>query len=71
MQAVSALLPPAYVFESMRAILEGKKVFPGDLLLATVLAFAELGLAAWFFARVFRYAVRTGLLARYSSETAS
>ena len=39
-------------------------------MMATVLAFAELGLACWFFAYVFRYGVRTGLIARYSSETA-
>jgi hypothetical protein len=28
-------------------------------------------LAGYFFARVFRYALRTGLLARYSAESVS
>jgi ABC-2 type transport system permease protein len=32
---------------------------------------AELLLAAYFYARVYRHAVRTGLLARYSAESAA
>jgi ABC-2 type transport system permease protein len=71
MQLISSVLPPAYVFESMRAILASQPVSGSALVMATVLAFAELGLACWFFAYVFRYGVRTGLIARYSSETAS
>ena len=71
MQLISALLPPAYVFEAMRSILAGQGFAPSNLLIATVLAVAELTLAAWFFVRVFRYSVRTGLLARYSSESVS
>jgi ABC-2 type transport system permease protein len=71
MQLISTALPPAYVFESMRAILAGQPVSASGLIVATVLALAELGLACWFFASVFRYGVRTGLIARYSSETAS
>jgi len=71
MQLISAILPPSYVFESMRSVLAGTSVKPFGLVTGTVLVFAELGLAAWIFAHVYRYAVRTGLLARYSSETAS
>jgi ABC-2 type transport system permease protein len=71
MQAISSILPPAYVFEAMRAILAGKSISGSSLFLATVLAIAELALAGWLFTHVFHYGVRTGLLARYSSETAS
>jgi ABC-2 type transport system permease protein len=71
MQAISSLLPPAYVFESMRAILGGRPASLADLGIAAGLVLAELALAGWFFNSVYRYAVRTGLLARYSSETAS
>jgi ABC-2 type transport system permease protein len=28
-------------------------------------------LAGWYFTRIYRHAVRTGLIARYSAETAS
>ncbi len=31
----------------------------------------DILLACWFFTRVYRYAVRTGLIARYSAETLS
>jgi len=35
------------------------------------LAMLYVVLACWFFANVHRYAVRTGLIARYSAETVS
>jgi ABC-2 type transport system permease protein len=34
-----------------------------------LLAAATIVLAGWAFVRVYRHAVRTGLLARYSAET--
>ena len=38
--------------------------------LYTVLIFFHVLLfAGWFFARIYRYAVRTGLIARYSAES--
>ena len=71
MQAVAHALPPAYVFEGMRALLEGRP-FPGALLLqGTAVAVLELLLSALFYGRVYRHAVRTGLLARYSAEGAA
>src|SRR5687767_384331 len=63
MQLISSVLPPAYVFESMRTILSGEQARASSLIVATVLAAVELALACWFFARVFRYGVRTGLIA--------
>jgi ABC-2 type transport system permease protein len=69
MQWVSHVLPPAYVFEGMRGLLAGQP-FPGVLLMkGSLVAALELLLAAYFYARVYRHAVRTGLLARYSAES--
>jgi ABC-2 type transport system permease protein len=69
MQWVSRALPPSYVFEGMRALLADQP-FPGILLLqGSLVAEAELLLAAYFYGRVYRHAVRTGLLARYSAES--
>jgi ABC-2 type transport system permease protein len=71
MQWVAHALPPAYVFEGMRALLSGHG-FPAALLAqSAAVAAAELLLAAYYYARVYRHAVRTGLLARYSAESAA
>jgi ABC-2 type transport system permease protein len=68
MQAVARALPPSYVFEGMRGLLNGLP-FPGALLLqGTAVAALELILAAYFYGRIYRHAVRSGLLARYSAE---
>jgi ABC-2 type transport system permease protein len=71
MQAVAHLLPPAYVFEGMRAIVAGERFAAGTLLWGLGLAALQIVLAAYCFRSVYRYAVRTGLLARYSAESAS
>jgi len=71
MQHVSHLLPPAHVFESMRTILAGGPVSWGSLLWSIALAFAYVFLAGRLFTRIYRHAVRTGLIARYSAETLS
>jgi ABC-2 type transport system permease protein len=69
MQWVARALPPAYVFEGMRALLAGRP-FPGfQLLQGSLVAALELLLAAYFYGRIYRHAVRTGLLARYSAES--
>lgn len=71
MRAIGHLLPPAYVFEGMRDILL-RGATSGRLLLAgAALAGFWLLLAAGFFLRTYRRAVRTGLIVRYSAETAS
>ncbi len=71
MQAVAHLLPPAYVFEGMRGLLAGRPLALGGLLQGAALAAAELLLAAYFYTRVYRHAVRSGLLARYAAESAA
>ncbi len=71
MQFMGKLLPPSYVFEGLRRIISGGAVpgtwliWGGGLTILYVLA------ACWFFKRVFRHAVRTGILARYSAESLS
>lgn len=71
MQHVAAFLPPSYVFEGMRAIITHGS-FPVSMLLwSSALTVVYLLLACWFFAHTYRYAVRSGLLARYSAETVS
>ena len=71
MQHVSRVLPPSYVFESMRSILEGGPISWMNLLWSISLAMMYVLLAGWFFTRIYRRAVRTGLIARYSAETLS
>ena len=69
MQYVSYGLPPAYVFEGMRAILFGSHVSATLLLLSVSLSVFYIFVACWVFTAVYRHAVRTGLLARYSAES--
>ncbi len=71
MQHVAHLLPPSYVFESMRTILAGGPVSWAGLLWSISLAVLYILLAGWFFARIYHRAIRTGLIARYSAETLS
>ena len=69
MQAVARFLPPSYVFEGMRAILAGKAAAWPQLAAAAGLVLLYLVLAFLLFSRVYRYAMRTGLIARYSAES--
>lgn len=71
MQGVSRILPPSYVFEGMRAIVLGGHASKVSLALGGGLAVVYLLGACVLFARVYRYAVRTGLIARYSAESVS
>ena len=71
MRAISWVLPPSHVFEMGRAVVAGGSPSWERLGLAALLALADVVLAGWIFSRVQRYAVRTGLLARYSAESVS
>lgn len=68
MQWLGRLLPPTYIFEGLRTIVSGGAAPLGLLALSGGLAGAYLLGACWFFQRVFRHAMRTGILARYSAE---
>jgi len=71
MQYVSYLLPPSYVFEGLRKIISGGTVSGTTLVWGALLAAGYILLAYWFFIRIYRHALRTGLIARYSAETLS
>jgi ABC-2 type transport system permease protein len=69
MQFIGRLLPISYVFEGLRTIIQGGTVPWTALITGGGLAVMYVLLACWFFRRVFRHAVRTGILARYSAES--
>jgi ABC-2 type transport system permease protein len=69
MHPIARALPVPYVFEALRAIAQGRSFDPLLLFVATGLAAAYVVAAAWVFTRVYRHALRTGLIARYSAET--
>lgn len=71
MQYLAHLLPPSYVFENMRRIVLGGSGSGGELGIGATLAALDIVLACWFFAYIYRHAVRTGLIARYSAESLS
>ena len=71
MQGVARTLPPSYVFEGLRGIVQGQGPWWPGLAISAVLAAAYVALAAYLFLRVYRYVVRSGLLARYSAESVS
>lgn len=71
MQTIAKALPPAYVFEGMRAVLGGAPFQQSMLLQGGAVAVLELLAASYLYTRVYRHAVRTGLLARYSAEGAA
>ena len=69
MQAIARVLPPTYAFEALRAVVAGKPAPWGQLAAGGALALALLALMCLAFAAVYRLAIRTGLIARYSAET--
>jgi ABC-2 type transport system permease protein len=69
MQLVSRLLPPSHVFEGMRAVMAGEPYRGTTLLWGAGLAVLYILASSWFFTRIHRHAVRTGLIARYSAES--
>jgi ABC-2 type transport system permease protein len=71
MQTIAYAMPPSYIFESLRAIVAGQPPNHAHLAMSLVLSCAYILAAGWFFRRVYRRAVRTGMLARYSAESAS
>jgi ABC-2 type transport system permease protein len=69
MQWVSKILPPSYVFEGVRAVVAGKPAPWASLAVGGGLSVAYLLLACLLFSAIYRYAIRTGLIARYSAES--
>lgn len=71
LQWVARLVPPSYVFEGMRAVVEGHGASLAPMLICTALTLIMLLLSCRAFTGVYHHAVRTGLIARYSAETVS
>jgi ABC-2 type transport system permease protein len=71
MQYLAHLVPASYVFENMRSLAVGRSVSPTGLLYGASIAAVYILLAAWFFTRIYKHAVRSGLIARYSAESLS
>jgi ABC-2 type transport system permease protein len=69
MHPIARVLPVSYVFEALRAIAAGQTFQPRALAIGTGLAALYVLAACWLFATVYRHAVRSGLIARYSAET--
>jgi len=69
MQAIARTLAPSYVFEGLRSVVGGQGLPLADVVWGFALAGLYLVLAALFFAQVYRYGIRTGLVARYSAES--
>ena len=69
MQAIAHCLPPSYVFDGVRRIVAGGSVSVSGLITGAALAVLDVAVACWLFTRVYRHAVRIGLIARYSAET--
>ncbi len=69
MRYPARLLPPSYVFEAMRKVVRGQSVSGFEVLGSGALAVLYILLAGWFFTHIYKYAVRTGLIARYSAES--
>jgi ABC-2 type transport system permease protein len=71
MQWLARLLPPSYVFEGVRQVIAGQSVPLASMLIGGSLAVIYLLLMGRMFVGVYRNAVRTGLIARYSAESIS
>jgi ABC-2 type transport system permease protein len=71
MQFAGRLLPPSYVFEGVRAIVAGHASSSAGLAAGIGLAAFYILLAGAFFTHIYRQAVRSGLIARYSAESLS
>jgi ABC-2 type transport system permease protein len=71
MQTVAHLIPASYVFEGMRAILERGTVEYASLAWAAALDIIFLAICCTLFVRVYRAAVKSGAIARYSAESFS
>jgi ABC-2 type transport system permease protein len=71
MRPIAYLMPPTYVFEAMRKIVNGGAANFPALLFAVALACAYILGAVAVFAYTHRLCIRTGLIARYSAESVS
>jgi ABC-2 type transport system permease protein len=71
MRAIARAFPPSYVFEGIRSLAATHTAEPEALFNGAALAVVDILLACWLFTRVYKRAVRIGLIARYSAESVS
>ena len=69
MQYVGRALPPSYVFTGIRDVVAGRGVSATALVGGAALAILYVAISYMIFARVYKRAVRTGLITRYSAES--
>ncbi len=69
MQYIGHLLPASYVFEGVRAVIAGNGFSLPTLMFGLGLSLVYIILAYWLFVSVYKRAIRTGLVARYSAES--
>jgi ABC-2 type transport system permease protein len=69
MQMLAAGLPPTYVFEGMRSVVEGSGFLAGDALIGLLLACAYVLVCYLIFAHVYTIVIRNGQIARFSVES--
>ncbi len=69
MQFIGHLLPPSYVFTGIREIISGGTFSSSTFFWGFFTSLVYIVLACVIFVGVYRKAVRTGLIARYSAET--
>lgn len=68
MQAISVALPPSYVFEALRKLIQDGQVDFGSLWVGLCLSIIYTAVAQLLLVRTYNGALRSGLIARYSAE---
>jgi ABC-2 type transport system permease protein len=71
LQVIAQLLPPCYVFESIRSILATGTLSNGlmmNLLVGGLLSLVYLFIVYKFFIRIYRHNLKTGAIARFNAE---
>ena len=69
MQVISKILPPTYVFESIRMLLAGNFNVGLNLVLGFVLSVVFLFVMYLFFLKVYKQNLKTGSISRFSAES--
>ena len=68
-QEIAKFLPPTYVFQSLRDSLAGAPVIWSDLFIGFILSIVFVILAGLLFSRTYWWALRTGAISRFGSES--
>jgi ABC-2 type transport system permease protein len=71
LQSLSLIFPLSHAFEGIRSVLTNGKFPVEKLVIGSLLSLFYLWLAILFFQRVYRYAIKNGLIAKYAAESVS